>query len=132
MSEPNPEWLILAIVLIALGLAPLASRLVGQIGEKVSGEVGGGPDDERSESAARADEIAQMQEARAYLRSRRAAADGEIETVPDAPEPPDDDLREEVRQVVVANNERRERRGEDPLDVEAETDRRLAALQGHS
>ncbi|MEX1219436.1 MAG: hypothetical protein WEB05_03505 [Solirubrobacterales bacterium] len=34
-------------------------------------------------------------------------------------------LRAEVRQLVVANNERRERRGEEPLDVEAEVERRL-------
>ncbi|MBK5110475.1 MAG: hypothetical protein JJE10_03805 [Thermoleophilia bacterium] len=34
-------------------------------------------------------------------------------------------IREEVRQLVVANNERRERRGEDPLDVNDEVERRL-------
>jgi hypothetical protein len=34
-------------------------------------------------------------------------------------------VRDEVRQLVVANNERRERRGEAPLDVEAEVERRL-------
>ncbi|MDQ2700427.1 MAG: hypothetical protein M3Y23_03755 [Actinomycetota bacterium] len=35
-------------------------------------------------------------------------------------------IREEIRQLVVANNERRARRGEDPLDVEDEVDRRMA------
>ena len=35
-------------------------------------------------------------------------------------------LRAEVRQLVVANNERRARRGEEPLDVESEVERRLA------
>ncbi|MFA9399507.1 MAG: hypothetical protein ACERKT_00185, partial [Acidobacteriota bacterium] len=34
-------------------------------------------------------------------------------------------VRSEVRQLVIANNERRERRGEVPLDVEAEVERRL-------
>ena len=34
-------------------------------------------------------------------------------------------VRSEIRQLVVANNERRERRGEAPLDVEAEVERRL-------
>jgi hypothetical protein len=34
-------------------------------------------------------------------------------------------LREEVRQLVVARNERRAARGEAPLDVEAEIDRQL-------
>jgi len=37
----------------------------------------------------------------------------------------DSGLRAEVRQLVVANNERRERRGEDPLDVETEVERRM-------
>lgn len=37
----------------------------------------------------------------------------------------DQGIREEVRQLVVANNERRTRRGEQPLDVESEVDRRL-------
>jgi hypothetical protein len=38
-------------------------------------------------------------------------------------------LREEVRQLVVARNERRARQGEEPLDVEAEVERRLRELQ---
>jgi hypothetical protein len=40
---------------------------------------------------------------------------------PDEP----DGLREEVRTLVVADNERRMRRGEEPLEVEAEVERRL-------
>lgn len=38
-------------------------------------------------------------------------------------------LAEEVRQLVVARNERRERRGEPPLDVDAEVQRTLSELQ---
>ncbi len=34
-------------------------------------------------------------------------------------------VRAEVRQLVIANNERRERRGEQPLDVESEVERRM-------
>ena len=34
-------------------------------------------------------------------------------------------VRDEIRQLVVSNNERRERRGDAPLDVEAEVERRL-------
>jgi hypothetical protein len=41
----------------------------------------------------------------------------------------DGDLREEVRSLVVATNERRARRGEPPLDVEAEVERRLRELR---
>ena len=40
----------------------------------------------------------------------------------------DSGLREEVRQLVVARNERRMRRGEEPLDVEAEVERQLRDL----
>jgi hypothetical protein len=39
-------------------------------------------------------------------------------------------LRVEVRQLVAAENERRARRGEAPLDVTAESRRRLADLVG--
>ena len=42
-------------------------------------------------------------------------------------------LREEVRQLVVARNERRRRQGEEPLDVEAEVDRQLhSAIEGNA
>jgi len=37
-------------------------------------------------------------------------------------------LRAEVRQLVIARNERRAARGEEPLDVEAEVDRQLHEL----
>jgi hypothetical protein len=39
-------------------------------------------------------------------------------------------LREEVRQLVVARNERRARQGRPPLEVEAEVDRQLRELGG--
>jgi hypothetical protein len=38
------------------------------------------------------------------------------------------ELREEVRQLVIASNERRVRRGEAPLDVEEEVERQLREL----
>ena len=41
----------------------------------------------------------------------------------------DRQLREEVRQLVVARNARRERQGKPPLDVEAEVDRQLRELE---
>lgn len=50
---------------------------------------------------------------------------------PDAPEPDRPGageaaaIREEIRQLVVANNERRVRRGDPPLQVEPEVERRL-------
>ena len=42
----------------------------------------------------------------------------------------DPELREEVRTLVEARNARRVARGEEPLDVEAETDRQLRELGG--
>jgi hypothetical protein len=42
----------------------------------------------------------------------------------------DDELREEVRRLVLVRNERRLRQGEEPLDVEAETERQLSDFVG--
>jgi hypothetical protein len=69
-------------------------------------------------------------------RSDRRVARGEAPLDVDAevsallPPPPgaDPELREEVRQLVVASNERRVRAGAEPLEVEAEVDRRLREL----
>jgi hypothetical protein len=44
------------------------------------------------------------------------------------PAPADAELREEVRQLVIARNERRMRKGQEPLDVEAEVERQLRDL----
>ena len=41
----------------------------------------------------------------------------------------DPELREEVRQLVVARNERRQRQGKKPLDVEKEIERQLRELE---
>lgn len=94
----------------------------------------------------RAEEVRQMIEA-ADFRSQ-ARGEGRIdveqeierlmadEGLPEPPQParpdggagdevPEPGLRAEVRQLVVANNERRARRGEEPLDVESEVERRL-------
>jgi hypothetical protein len=46
------------------------------------------------------------------------------------PAPRDEALRAEVRQIVVARNERRLRQGLEPLDIEAETARQMAELAG--
>jgi hypothetical protein len=92
--------------------------------------------------AIQAAEVRQMLEAKAERRQRRGEAplDVEAETArllaeakADAPAPGERieaELREEVRQLVVARNERRLRQGLEPLDVEAETERQLADLVG--
>jgi hypothetical protein len=57
-----------------------------------------------------------------------ASASGESTGEPAPPGKHDAGLAEEVRQLAVARNERRARRGEQPLDVEAEVQRTLAEL----
>jgi hypothetical protein len=51
--------------------------------------------------------------------------EAELRALQPSPAPADEALRDEVRQLVIASNERRVRRGEEPLDVEAEVDRQL-------
>jgi hypothetical protein len=49
---------------------------------------------------------------------------------PDEKDRQDSALRLEVRQLVIARNERRAARGEAPLDVDAEVDRQMQLLDG--
>lgn len=94
-----------------------------------------------TDPAEREAEVRQMVEAAAYRRQARGEAyvdvDAETDRLlkigPEAGPAPDDPVagtgqagvREEIRQLVIANNERRVRRGEEPLDVKAEVERRL-------
>ena len=78
-----------------------------------------------------------MIEAKSYRRERRGEAPLDVEAeVRELLEPAggaesvDEELRAEVRRLVVAGNERRLRRGEAQLDVEAETERQLADFVG--
>ena len=79
-----------------------------------------------------------MLEAKSYRRQQRGEApidiEAETERLLDSATAKgsrlDDELRAEVRQIVIARNERRLRRGEAPLDVEAETERQLADFIG--
>jgi hypothetical protein len=85
-------------------------------------------------------EIRQMVQARHDREATRGGVPVEVEaeverllaigteTTPDGSAEHDDLLREEVRQLVVARNERRMARGEPPLDVEPEVDRQLSEL----
>ncbi|HEY1354688.1 MAG TPA: hypothetical protein VGF09_00085 [Solirubrobacterales bacterium] len=141
-----------AIVLITLVVLPIAAVSFARAGPAWRG-IGGGrfsieqappptPREEPAEvdRAMQETEARQMLEAKAYRRRQRGEA-GEIDVEAevarlldlDAEESGgghDDELRAEVRALVIARNERRARRGEEPLDVEAETDRQLADLIG--
>jgi hypothetical protein len=80
-------------------------------------------------------EIRQMLEAKAYRQRVRGGpvldVDEEMRklTAPAVDLSADPELVEEVRQLVVARNERLMRRGEEPLDVEAEIARQLSDLE---
>jgi hypothetical protein len=56
--------------------------------------------------------------------------EGDPDAAPGEQERLDAELRVEVRQLVIARNERRQARGEAPLDVEDEVERQLRGLEG--
>ncbi len=88
MSEPNPELLILAIVLVALALTPLASQLVKRIGDLQEHRPPGETDAERD------DDIRQTLEAAAYVRGV-----------------PVEEIEAELREAGVLSPSRADRRG---------------------
>jgi hypothetical protein len=102
----------------------------------------------RSDQAAvaeRDEEIRQMLDARNRRRRRHGQpeldVDAELARLTSAPraapaagahpgETLDEELLTEIRQLVLARNHRRARRGEPPLDVETEIARQIARLNG--
>ena len=92
--------------------------------------------------AIQAAEARQMLEAKSYRRTRRgeepldveaemtALLDTELSGKARKKRNLDEKLRAEVRQLVIARNERRMRRGEEPLDVDAEVERQVADFIG--
>ena len=92
--------------------------------------------------AIQAAEARQMLEAKSYRRIQRgeepldveaemtALLDTELSGNKTGKRGLDEKLRAEVRELVVARNERRMRRGEEPLDVEAEVERQVADFIG--
>lgn len=92
--------------------------------------------------AIQAAEARQMLEAKSYRRTRRgedpldveaevaALLDAELSGGGKRKRDLDEKLRSEVRGLVIARNERRMRRGQEPLDVEAEVERQVADFIG--
>jgi hypothetical protein len=92
--------------------------------------------------AIQAAEARQMLEAKSYRRLQRGEEPLDVEAEMTALLDPelsgergkkrnlDEKLRAEVRELVIARNERRMRRGDDPLDVEAEVERQVADFIG--
>jgi hypothetical protein len=71
-----------------------------------------------------------MLEARNARRRRRGEPEVDIERELNRLTAPaiDDELRGEIRDLVVARNHRRARQGKPPLDVESEIERQIAEL----
>lgn len=111
----------------------------------------GGPAREESGRSDQTVEVRQMLEARSYRRVRRGQPALDIEAemqrllepeasddekplgavsapAPGTPFEADASLREEVRQHVIARNERLVRQGKEALDVEMEVERRLSGF----
>jgi hypothetical protein len=92
--------------------------------------------------AIQAAEARQMLEAKSYRRTQRgeepldveaemsALLDSELSGKAGKKRGLDEKLRAEVRALVIARNERRMRRGEEPLDVDAEVERQVADFIG--
>lgn len=143
MIGGDGELLVAAVVLAALVLIPLASWLIGKVGDEVSTELDGGRTganlgrhlDRKNapavggEAAMRDAEIRQLVAARSYLRQKRGEPPldvaAEVARVGAGSTGADDELRAEVRSMVRATNERRRRAGQPELDVEVEVERRL-------
>lgn len=143
------------LLLLCVVVVPIALVAFARSGKGYS-EIGKGRfavDFEESNEVEHQEEVRQLVEAKAYRQARRGGPpvdvekevqrlleghlpgeeeDGAAPTTERAPAPaaPLDPetaaIREEIRQVVIAGNERRERRGEAPLDVETEIDRMMA------
>lgn len=92
--------------------------------------------------AIQAAEARQMLEAKSYRRLQRgeepldveaemnALLDSELSGKAGKKRDLDEKLRAEVRELVIARNERRMRHGKEPLDVEAEVERQVADFIG--
>lgn len=137
------EELSLVLILLCVIVVPIAAVAFARSGKGYS-EIGKGRfsvDFDEGGQTEHHEEIRQMVEAKAYRQARRGEQPIDVETevtrllegepdeaaaAPGAVDPETLLIRDEIRQVVVAKNESRLRRGEEPLDVEAEIDRMLA------
>lgn len=143
-------YLAAGIAVVALLLAPVASRLIKNRGDAISGELDGGRTgaslsrhlDKQYESrnegtGMREAEIRQLLEAKAYGQRRRGEPELDVEVelerliaenAPVAETDVEAGAEDEIREVVIANNARRERAGKPPLNVDKEVERRMRDL----
>lgn len=147
----------LVLILLCVIVVPIAAVAFARSG-KAYDEIGKGRfaiDFDQGGGAEHHEEVRQLVEAKAYRQARRGEQPVDVEAeverllkgeaepaaepgprpapaAESAAEPEDPEeahIRAEIRQVVFAKNESRERRGEEPLDVEAEVERMLAEFR---
>jgi hypothetical protein len=141
------------LILITLAVLPVAALSFARSGRAWSG-LGKGrfaiepepaprrsaPPDPGAERVLQEIEARQMLEAKSYRRRRSGGAPLDVEAEVrallegsgGAGSDAGEELRAEVRALVITRNERRMRNGQEPLDVEAETERQLEDLLGSS
>ncbi len=141
------------LLLLCVVVIPIAAIAFARSGDRYA-EIGKGRfavDFDEGQDESSKEEVRQLVEAKAYRQRQRGEQPvdvaTEVERLLDGhlpgededpaaptierpaenahPDPEQAAIRAEIRQVVVAGNERRTRRGEEPLDVEAEIDRML-------
>jgi hypothetical protein len=134
----------LVLILLCVVVVPIAAVAFARSG-KAYDEIGKGRfavDFDESDGSEHHEEVRQLVEAKAYRQARRGEQPVDVEAEVErllkgghgddgdestpAPDPETAQIQAEIRQVVLAKNESRERRGEEPLDVEAEVKRMLA------
>lgn len=140
----------LVLILLVVIVVPIAAIAFARSG-KAYDEIGKGQfavDFDQDREDDHHEEVRQLVEAKAYRQMQRGERPVDVETEverlirsettppeagtpgPDSsPAPVDPEvaqIRSEIREVVIAKNERRERQGEPLLDVEAEVERMLA------
>jgi hypothetical protein len=119
--------IVIVVVVVLAGIVAVALAVSGDRYDHIGR---GGMSFDREAPAAdddrfRDEEIRQLLTARAARRGEAVDIEGELAALT-APPPADDALRAEVRAFVEARNERRIARGQAPLDVESEVERRLS------
>ncbi|HMT06266.1 MAG: hypothetical protein KDB48_10495 [Solirubrobacterales bacterium] len=133
----------LVLILLFVVVIPVAAIAFARSGKGYD-EIGKGRfavDFDGESQAADHEELRQLVQAKAFRQKQRGEQPVDVETEVErllrgdpgddpAPTQPADPetaaIREEVRQVAIARNESRIRRGEPPLDVEVEVERMLA------
>jgi len=148
-SAIGPSELSTVLILLVVVVVPIAAIAFSRSGSGLK-ELGkgtfaidreepakrGGPPPP-TDPLAREEEVRQMVEAAAFRRRQRGDevpdTEAEIQRLlsggeVSGAEPVDPEMaqiRSEIRELVIANNDRRLRRGEEPLDIESEVDKRL-------